>query len=329
MEPYARVRRAVVVDKMSEREAARQFGLARETVRKMLRYAVPPGYRRQEAARRPKLDAWTAVIDRILEDGQARHKKQRHTSKRIFERLRDEHAYSGGYTIVKDYVRLRKLSQREMFVPLEHPPGDGQADFGEALVRIGGEERKAHYLVVDLPQSDDCFVMAFRRRKRFWKATIGPLPISAACRARCCTTTPSLRWRAFWAMARAQQREPSANSRVAICSPTSSDVRVRARTKARWKDWWATRGATSWCRCRPAPKTRITFRRVTMMESFKTRTQLSARPLNESAAAHRYRRRLPPNAFQPPRSAPPPTGSHTCAWRASKRSLLRSWARNC
>jgi len=62
---------------------------------------------------------------------------------------------------VKDYVRLRKLSQREMFVPLEHPPGDAQADFGEAMVVIAGVERKAHYLVMDLPQSDDCFVMAF------------------------------------------------------------------------------------------------------------------------------------------------------------------------
>jgi transposase len=146
---------------MSEREAARQFGLARETVRKMLRYAVPPGYRRQQPARRPKLDAWVGTIDQILEEDKARGKKQRHTAKRIFERLCDEHSYTGGYTIVKDYVRLRKLSQREMFVPLEHPPGDAQADFGEALAVIGGVERKAHYLAVDLPQSDDCFVMAF------------------------------------------------------------------------------------------------------------------------------------------------------------------------
>ena len=58
-------------------------------------------------------------------------------------------------------MRLRKLSQREMFVALAHPPGDAQADFGEALAVIGGEERKAHYRVIDLPQSDDCFVMAF------------------------------------------------------------------------------------------------------------------------------------------------------------------------
>jgi transposase len=54
VELYARVRRAVVVDKMSEREAAKEFGLARETVRKMLRYSVPPGYRRQQPARRPR-----------------------------------------------------------------------------------------------------------------------------------------------------------------------------------------------------------------------------------------------------------------------------------
>lgn len=161
MELYARVRRAVVVDKMSEREAARQFGLARETVRKMLRYSVPPGYRRQQPARRPKLDAWVGAIDQILEQDKTESKKQRHSAKRIFERLRDEHAYTGGYTIVKDYVRLRKLSQREMFVPLDHPPGDAQADFGEAVVVIGGVKRKTHYLAMDLPQSDDCFVMAF------------------------------------------------------------------------------------------------------------------------------------------------------------------------
>jgi transposase len=161
VELYARVRRAVVVDKMSEREAAKQFGLARETVRKMLRYSVPPGYRRQQPARRPKLDLWVGAIDQILKDDKAEGRKQRHTAKRIFERLRDEHAYTGGYTIVKDYVRLRKLSQPEMFVPLAHPAGDAQADFGEAMVMIGGVERKAHYLAMDLPQSDDCFVMAF------------------------------------------------------------------------------------------------------------------------------------------------------------------------
>ena len=90
MELYARVRRAVIVDKLSEREVARQFGLARETVRKMLLYSVPPGYRRQQPARRPKLGAWIGTIDQILEADKAEGRKQRHTAKRIYERLRDE-----------------------------------------------------------------------------------------------------------------------------------------------------------------------------------------------------------------------------------------------
>jgi transposase len=161
VELYARVRRAVLVNGMSEREAARQFGLARETVRKMLRYSVPPGYQRQKPARRPKLDQWIAIIDGILEDDRHQPRKQRHTAKRIFDRLKDEHGYTGGYTIVKDYVRLKRLRQREVFVPLHHPPGDAQADFGEAMVVIAGVERIAHYFVMDLPQSDDSFVMAF------------------------------------------------------------------------------------------------------------------------------------------------------------------------
>ena len=161
VELYAEVRRSVYVEGLSERGAARRFGLARETVRKMLRYSVPPGYRRAHPVRCPKLDGFTGVIDQILGDDQQRPKKQRHTAKRIWERLRAEHAFTGGYTIVKDYVREQTLGGQEMFVPLAHPPGDAQADFGEALVVIAGVECKAHYLVVDLPHSDDAFVKAF------------------------------------------------------------------------------------------------------------------------------------------------------------------------
>ena len=154
------MRRSVYVEGVSERAAARRFGLARETVRKMLRYRLPPGYRRATPIRCPKLDAFTRVIDQILTDDQQRPKKQRHTAKRIWERLRAEPAFTGGYTIVKDYVRRRKLGGQEMFVPLVHPPGDAQADFGEALVVVAGVACTAHDLVVDLPHSDDAFVKA-------------------------------------------------------------------------------------------------------------------------------------------------------------------------
>ena len=143
-----------------ERQVAREYGLARETVRKMLQYSIPPGYRRQQPAKRPKLDPWVGVIDAILNEDESAPETAPHGQENP-PTIAEEHGFSGGYTIVKDYVRLRKLRQREMFVPLAHPAGDAQADFGEALVVIGGEERKAHYLAMDLPQSDDCFVMAF------------------------------------------------------------------------------------------------------------------------------------------------------------------------
>jgi transposase len=161
VELYARVRRAVLVEGMSGRAAAREFGLARKTVGKMLEYSAPPGYRRQKPVRRPKLGPWQGTIDAILEDDKQRPRKQRHTAKRIFERLRAEHAYTGGYTIVKDYVRSSKIGGQEMFVPLTHAPGEAQADFGEALVVIAGVEQKAHFMAFDLPHSDDCFVQAF------------------------------------------------------------------------------------------------------------------------------------------------------------------------
>ena len=161
VEMYARVRRACMVDGMSTREAARVFGLHRDTVRKMLKYSVPPGYRRRSPPRRPKIDPYRGVIDRILDEDRSRPRKQRHTAKRIYERLRDEHGFPGRYTIVKDYVRERRLRTREMYVPLSHAPGHAQCDFGQAKAVIAGVERTVHYFVLDLPHSDGCFVKAY------------------------------------------------------------------------------------------------------------------------------------------------------------------------
>lgn len=161
VELYARVRRACHVEGMSIREASRVFNLDRRTVAKMLVYSLPPGYRRSKPVIRPKLDPFTGIIDRILEEDRERPAKQQHTVKRIFERLKDEHGFTGGETIVKDYVRERRQRQREMFVPLSHPPGHAQVDFGEAVAVIGEVEGKVRFFAMDLPQSDACFVKAY------------------------------------------------------------------------------------------------------------------------------------------------------------------------
>jgi hypothetical protein len=82
---YARARRAVQVDGMSIRQAAREFALVRKTIRKMLAYSVPPGYERKKPVQRPKLGPWPGVIDQILEDDKSQPKKQRHTARRIWD----------------------------------------------------------------------------------------------------------------------------------------------------------------------------------------------------------------------------------------------------
>jgi transposase len=161
VELYGRVRHAVRIEGLSHREAARRFGIDPRTVAKMMMFSVPPGYRRSKPPTRPKLDPFIGIIDQILEEDKRRPAKQRHTSKRIFERLRDEHGFAGGLTIVKDYVHDRRLRQREVFVPLSHEPGHAQADFGEALAEIAGVEQKIHFFAFDLPHSDASFVQAY------------------------------------------------------------------------------------------------------------------------------------------------------------------------
>ena len=101
------------------------------------------------------------IIDAILEADGASPSKQRHTAKRIYERLRAEHGFAGGYTTVKDYVRERRQRRREVFVPLAHPSGHAQVDFGEAVAVIGGVRQKIHFFCLDLPHSDAGFVKAY------------------------------------------------------------------------------------------------------------------------------------------------------------------------
>ena len=161
VELYSKVRMAVLRDGVSQREAARRFGIDRGTVAKMVGHAAPPGYRQTRSRVRPKLDAHAAFIDEILKADLSEPRKQRHTILRLFERLRDERGFDGGYTTVRDYVRPRKLSLKEVFVPLAHPAGHAQADFGEAWAVLGGVRRKMHVLTVDLPQSDAIFLKAY------------------------------------------------------------------------------------------------------------------------------------------------------------------------
>ena len=70
--------------------------------------------------------------------------------------------FTGNLTIVKDWRRRLELADsKRWFVPLAHPPGYSQVDFGEAIGVIGGVECKIHFFAFDLPHSDACFVVGY------------------------------------------------------------------------------------------------------------------------------------------------------------------------
>jgi hypothetical protein len=110
VELYGQVRREVYEAVRAAGKRAPRFGIASRTVAKMLAFSVPLGYRRSRPTARSKLDPFVRIIDRILEEDKRQPAKQQHTSKRIFERQRDEHGYGGGITIVG--APLRRLPER-------------------------------------------------------------------------------------------------------------------------------------------------------------------------------------------------------------------------
>lgn len=163
MEFWKEVRRQVLTGELSRRAACKKYGLGWHTLTKILAHDEPPGYRQSQPRVKPKIDEFLPVIQQILIDDRQAPKKQRHTAWRIFERLRDEYHFGGKYTIVKDAVRSWKQSHQEVFLPLSHPPGEAQVDFGEATIRLAGEETKVALFVMTLPYSGAIFIQAFPR----------------------------------------------------------------------------------------------------------------------------------------------------------------------
>jgi transposase len=187
-----------------------------------------------------------AWIDNILEGDRSVHKKQRHTAQRIFERLRDEEGFSGGYTIVREYVAGALLRSREMFVPLSHRPGHAQADFGQADAYIAGKKVRFHYFCMDLPHSDGCFVKAYpaETAEAFCEGHVAAFDFFGGVPQSILYDNTRL------AVAKIVKggerlRKCSRNSRAITCSRTASADRARATTRARSRGWSAMSGATS------------------------------------------------------------------------------------
>src|SRR3954447_13233099 len=160
MDNWTEIRRRVLVDGHSMRSVQKEFHLHWKTLRKILDHPEPPGYRQQRPRPKPKLGPFLPVLHQILVDDGKAPKKQRHTAKRVFDRLRDEHGYQGGLTAVKDAVREWRREHTEVFVPLAHRPGEAQVDFGEAEVTLDGQPTKVALFLMTLPYSDATFCRA-------------------------------------------------------------------------------------------------------------------------------------------------------------------------
>jgi len=170
MDWWTRIRLEVLRGKASKREVLRREGIHWETLKKVLTHSEPPGYRMAAARSKPKIGPYLERIAQIIDEDKSLPKKQRHTAKRIYERLR-QMGYLGGYTQVKEAVRKLKRTRREVFMPLVHRPGEAQVDFGYALVKMSGQLRKVAFFVMALPYSDAFFVMAFEREctESYWE----------------------------------------------------------------------------------------------------------------------------------------------------------------
>ena len=169
MDQWIEIRQRVLREEVSKRQILRETGMHWKTLKKILNNASPPGYRRTKPTCKGKIGPYLGRIRQILNQDKDAPKKQRHTAKLIWFRLKLE-GFDGGYTAVKDAVRQLKETSQEVFMPLVHTPGEAQVDFGEAAVKMAGVLRKVKFFVMVLPHSDAFFLKTYEREctETFW-----------------------------------------------------------------------------------------------------------------------------------------------------------------
>ena len=175
MDKWIDIRKRIKNKKEKKCEILKETGMHWKTLEKILTYPEPPGYRMKQPRPKPVIGPYLSRIEEILKSDRdpTIPKKQRHTALRIFERIQEE-GYEGGYTQVKEAVREWKKINRAVYVPLKHPHGEAQVDFGFALANVMGELKKVAFFVMALPHSDAFFVMACYREctESFWEGHV-------------------------------------------------------------------------------------------------------------------------------------------------------------
>src|SRR5438093_6638997 len=168
VEQFEQIRRDRVREGLSIRELARRHGVHRRVVRQALASPLPPPRKQPERRPAPKLGPYRPLIDEWLRADREAPRKQRHTAKRVWQRLVDEHGAEVSERQVRRYVRARRRELGEpvdeVFVPQVHEPGvEAEVDSGEAEVEIAGVRRKVYLFLMRACYSGAAFVIAFEQ----------------------------------------------------------------------------------------------------------------------------------------------------------------------
>jgi len=170
VELFEAIRRDHDREGLSIRALARRHGVHRRAVRQALESALPPERKRPESRPAPALGPYRELIDSWLVADRSAPVKQRHTAKRVWERLRDEYGVAVAQTTVRDYVRWRRRElglAAEAYCPQVHDPGvTAEVDWGEAKVIIAGELVTVGLFLMRSCFSGACFVMAFETQSQ-------------------------------------------------------------------------------------------------------------------------------------------------------------------
>jgi hypothetical protein len=166
MEMWRDIRRRILVGGEAKRQVCREYGIHFRTLQKILEHSEPPGYRQSKPHEKRKIGPYLSFIEETLREDQKAPRKQRHTAKRLFHRLVSECGYQGGYTAVKEAVRAFKQKTQEVFIPLSHPRGWAQVDFGYAEIELAGKPTDIAFFVMTLPFSSVHFSANVPRHSR-------------------------------------------------------------------------------------------------------------------------------------------------------------------
>ncbi|MCL4552885.1 MAG: IS21 family transposase [Candidatus Marsarchaeota archaeon] len=160
------IRKKHSVEGWSIRNISKTFGVSRQSVRKALASAEIPTYKLTNPRPYPVMEAYRSIIQAWLKADAKAPPKQRHTAKRIYDRLVEEYGFSGGDSTVRRFVRLLKAKTPPAYIPLTASYEEqAQVDWGQAVVRMDGELTTAHLFCLRLKASGVPFVQAFPTEK--------------------------------------------------------------------------------------------------------------------------------------------------------------------